>query len=93
MEAGFLLPPDDGAGTYYLIISNLEPNRPSWRGPLLPEEVQAWIASNDIATLYYTRARNSEGLYYFSSYDAATGNKSDIEGFVSEQLDVFGRLL
>ena len=93
LEAGFLLPPDDGAGTYYLIISNLEPNRPSWRGPLLPEEVQAWIASNDIATLYYTRARNSEGLYYFSSYDAATGNKSDIEGFVSEQLDVFGRLL
>lgn len=90
LEAGFLLPPDDGSGTFFLIIANLEPNRPSWRGPMLPEEVQAWIAGNDLATLYYTRARNSKG-FYFSKYGPATLNKSDIEGFVSEQVDVSGR--
>jgi hypothetical protein len=91
LEAGFLLPPDDGAGTYFLIMSNLDPNRPSWRGPMLPEEVQAWISSHDLARLYYTRARNSNGELYFSRYDASTLNKSNIEGFVSEQLEVFGR--
>jgi hypothetical protein len=91
LESGFLLPPDDGAGTYFLVIPNLDPNRPSWRGPMLPEEVQAWIATNDLATLYYTRARNAKG-YYFSQYGPAAQNKSFIEGFVWEEMDVHGRL-
>jgi hypothetical protein len=32
---------------FFLIIANLEPNGPRWRGSMLPEEVQACIATND----------------------------------------------
>ncbi len=92
LESGFLLPPDDGGGTYFLIIQNLDPNRPSWRGPMLPDEVQAWIAKNDLATLYYTKAQNAKG-YYFSKYGPAAQNKSFIEGFVWEEINVLGRFI
>ena len=92
LEAKKLMPPDHRRdGQYNLIISNLDPARPSWKGPMNIYEIQDWIAVNDLPLLYYNRSLNSLGQPFFGLYGDATGNKSAIEGFVDEIASTQGR--
>ena len=92
LEARLLLPPDIRKdGQFNLIIPNLEPYRPIWRGPMQVSEVMAWIRNADLAFLYYDQTKNALGRPYFETYGNATGSKDRIEGFVKEIASTQGR--
>lgn len=92
LEAQMLMPPDERKdGQYNLIISNLEPFRPIWRGQMTEFEIQAWIKSHDLPLLYYSQTKNEVGRLYFDTYFPSTGHKNQIEGLVDEVASTQGR--
>jgi len=89
LEAKMLLPPDIRKdGQFNLMITNLQPDRPIWRGPMSDFEIDMWISGNDLAFLYYDETKNTAGQPYYAAYGNATGDKDHIEGFVLEEASV-----